>query len=223
MTFVHVWALLLVPLPMLWIAYSWRRANHLRLLLKGLSFVAILLALAEPQITLPQTKTGVIVLVDTSQSITRDDLVRASSIVTQMERSKHRNWMKVVPFARETRALLPEETSRGLHFINTSHDAGNGTDFETALTGSMSMIPPGHIPRIVLISDGNENEGSTPRAVTELQRLHLPVDTVPLPGRMATGLRLRSLSMPPEAYAGEQIPIDISVESPGPVHATIDI
>ncbi len=59
MTFVHVWVLLLVPLPLLWIAYSWRTATrHLMLVLKGLSFAAILLALAEPTMTMPETKTG---------------------------------------------------------------------------------------------------------------------------------------------------------------------
>ena len=76
--------------------------------------------------------------------------------------------------------MLSEETSAGLRLVNTSSDAGNGTDFETALTDGIAMIPPGHIPRIVLISDGNENEGSTPRAISQLQRLHVPVDTIPL-------------------------------------------
>jgi Ca-activated chloride channel family protein len=224
MTFVHPWALLLVPLPLLWLAYFWPRVTrHLTLILKALSLAAILFALAEPTMTLPQTKTGTVVLVDTSASMTRDDLGRASSIVAQMARHKHRNWMKVVPFARDTRSIRPEEISAGVHLINTSGYAGNGTDFETALTDSIAMIPPGHIPRIVLISDGNENEGSTARAIAELQRLHLPVDTIPLSGRPKTGLRLASLSMPREAYAGEQIPIDLSVESPGAVNGTIEI
>lgn len=224
MTFVHVWALLLVPLPMLWLAYSWRRVTRrLTLILKALSFTAILLALAEPTITLPQTKTGTVVLVDTSASITRDDLARASSVIVQMAGHKHRNWMKVVPFARDTRDLRSAELSMGLRLVTTSGDAGNGTNLETALTDSIAIIPPGHIPRIVLISDGNENEGSTSRAIAELQRLHLPVDTIPLSGRPKTGLRLASLSMPREAYAGEQIPIDLAVESPRDVHAIIEI
>jgi Ca-activated chloride channel homolog len=224
MTFVHPWALLLVPLPLLWLAYFWRRVTrHLTLILKALSLAAILLALAEPTVTLPETKTGTVVLVDASASITRDDLARASAMVDQMARHKHRNWMTVVPFARETRSIRPEEISAGLHLVNTSSYAGNGTDFETALTDSIGIIPPGHIPRIVLVSDGNENEGSTARAIAELQRLHLPVDTIPLSGRPKTGLRLASLSMPREAYAGEQIPIDLAVESPDAVDGTIEI
>ncbi len=87
----------------------------------------------------------------------------------------------------------------------------------------MSAIPSGHIPRLVLMSDGNENEGSAARAIAELQRLHVPVDTIPLAGRRNTGLRLQSLSMPREAYAGEQIPIDLTIDSPQDTHANIEI
>ena len=224
MTFVHPWVLLLVALPVVWLAYAWRSATrHVSLSVKALSFAAILLALAEPIITLPETKTGAVVLIDTSASITPNDLARASSIMSEIARHKHRNWMRVVPFARETRNVRTEEVSAGLRLVNTSSDAGNGTDFETALTDSMAMIPPGHIPRIVLISDGNENEGSTSRAIAQLQRLHVPVDTIPLSGRRKTGLRLASLSMPREAYAGEQIPIDLTVESTDAARATIEI
>lgn len=224
MTLVHVWLLLLVPIPLAWVAWCWRSSSrHLTLVLKGLSLAAIFAALAEPTITMPETKTGAVVLVDTSGSITRDDLARASSLVAHMERHKHGNWMKVVPFARETRALLPQETSGGLRLVETASEAGDGTNLEAALTSSMSAIPTGHIPRLVLISDGNENEGSTARAIAELQRLHVPVDTIPLAGRANTGLHLESLSIPREAYAGEQIPIDLSIDSPRAMPATIEI
>ncbi len=224
MTFVHLWVLLLVPVPLLWIAFSWREsASHVRLVLKGLSFAAILFAFAEPVLTLPQIKTGVVVLVDTSASITRDDLARASSLVREMERHQRANWMEVVPFARETRTLRPEEVSGGLHLVNTSGEIGNGTDFETALTNGISMLPSGYIPHMVLLSDGNENEGSTPRAMAELQRLRVPVDTIALTGRTATGLQLVSLSTPHEAYAGEQIPIDLVINSPQLVRARLTI
>ncbi len=225
MTFVHPSALLFTLLPIGWMAWSWSRsAQHVSLLLKGLSFAAILCALAEPTMTLPETKTGAVVLVDTSPSITADDLDRASSIVSDMEQNRHGNWMKIVPFASHTRALLPKEISGGgVRLAETSDEAGSGTNFETALIGSMSAFPPGRIPRLVLISDGNENEGSTARAIAELQRLHVPVDTIPLQGRSHTALRLESVSMPEEAYAGEQIPIDLSIDSPRATSASVQL
>ncbi len=224
MTFLHAWVLFLAALPLLWIALSWRgTARRLALLLKGLSFASIAIALAEPTLTMPQTRTAAVVLVDTSLSVTRDDLARASSIVAEMERRRHGNWMKVVPFASRTRPLLPREVSAGVHLQLTASESANGTNLENALTSTMSAIPGGHVPRLVLISDGNENEGSAARAIAELQRIRVPVDTIPLAGRSASDLRLESLSMPREAYAGEQIPIDLTIDSPRAAHPSIEI
>ncbi len=224
MTFVHPWVLSLVLLPLGWFGWMWRSpGRRVTIALKALTFAAIFVALAEPTMTLPETKTGAVVLVDTSGSITREDLARASAIVGRMERHKHGNWMKVVPFASQTRSLLPEEVSGQFRLVRTATESNSGTNLEAALTGSMAAIPNGHIPHLVLISDGNENEGSTARAIAELQRLRVPVDTIPLAGRLNTGLHLEALSMPREAYAGEQIPIDITIDSPAAVHATIEL
>jgi Ca-activated chloride channel homolog len=225
MSIEHRWVLLAIPLWLAWMAVSWRAggARRLTLTLKGLSFLAILLALAEPGIRLPETKTGAVVLVDTSASITRDDLARASSIVTGIARHKGRNWMNVVPFATQTRRLSEAETSGGLHLVQASGDAADGTNLELALINTMAAVPAGYLPRLVLLTDGNENEGSSARAIAELQQLHVPVDTIPLAGRPKSGLRLEALSVPREAYAGEQIPIDLSIYSPQTVRAGVEV
>lgn len=224
MTFLHPWALALALIPLIWVGWSWRGAvRPFTLALKGIGLALIPLALAQPVVTLPDTRTAAVVLVDTSASISKEDLARASSIVSDIARHKGRNWMRVVPFARQTRALETQETTDGLRLVQTANEEGQGTNIEDALTGSMAAIPAGHVPRLVLISDGNENEGSSARAIAELQRLGVPVDTIPLDGRDKSGLRLLSLSMPREAYAGEQIPLDLTIDAPSQTRAEIDI
>ncbi|HEX3685790.1 MAG TPA: VWA domain-containing protein [Bryobacteraceae bacterium] len=224
MSIEHRWVLLAIPLLLAWAMVAWRSgARRLTLALKALSFLAIVMALAEPGIRLPETKTGAVVLVDTSASITRGDLARASSIVTAIARRKGRNWMNVVPFAAQTRRLTDTETSGGLHLMRTSGDAADGTNLELALINTMASVPAGYVPRLVLLTDGNENEGSSARAMAELEQLHVPVDTIPLAGRPKSGLRLEALSMPREAYAGEQIPIDLSIYSPQTVRAAVEV
>ncbi len=50
MTFDRDWVLLIAWLPIAWAIFEWRRTQrHLALALKALSFVAVLLALAEPR------------------------------------------------------------------------------------------------------------------------------------------------------------------------------
>ena len=224
MSFGHPLFLFLTLAPPVWMAYTWRATqSRWGLVLKSLSLIAIAVALAEPTITMPRSRTGLVVLVDTSGSITPEDLARASSLITEIERKKRSNWMKVVPFAEQTRNLQAAEVSGSVHLIHTSGEQGEATNLETALTNSMAAIPNGYIPRLVLISDGNENEGSAARAIAELRTLHVPVDTIPLAGRSSSRLRLESLSVPRQAYAGEQIPLDLTIFSPAATSATVDI
>ena len=75
MTFEHAWVLWLLLIPAAWAAWEWRASTRrLGMLLKMGSLAAIVLALAEPRITIHQTKVATAVLVDTSASISLDDL-----------------------------------------------------------------------------------------------------------------------------------------------------
>ncbi len=121
MTFAHPWVLALVLLPLAWIVFSLRHTPRpLRLMLKGFSIAAILFALSEPIVTLPQTRIAKVVLVDTSASITEQDLARASSLARDLERERGRNWIKIIPFDSRLRALRPEELTGGLRLKTVS-------------------------------------------------------------------------------------------------------
>src|SRR5947209_3452137 len=99
MTFVHPFVLILLFLPLSWLVWSLGHSRQrLGITLKALSIASILVALAEPRVTLPRTKTATLILVDTSRSLSTESLARASALVKQMERSKGSNWIKIVPF-----------------------------------------------------------------------------------------------------------------------------
>ncbi len=224
MTFSHPLLLALVLVPLTWTAYSFRHTRRpLRLILKGLSFAAILFALSEPIITLPQTRIAKVVLVDTSASITTQDLARASSLSRDLERQKGRNWVKIIPFDSDPRTLRPEELAGGLRLTRVSDLSADGTNLEAALTDTLAAMPSGYLPSFLLISDGNENEGSVLRAIARLQQLQIPVDTIALGGRPSSGLRVQAVSTPRRAFSGEEIPVDLTVLSPVAAPATIDI
>jgi uncharacterized membrane protein/uncharacterized protein YegL len=197
---------------------AWR---HIPLVLKACGVAAISIALFQPHLTMPGSRTAAVLLVDTSKSITSRDLDRASSLVSQISEKRGTNWLRIVPFSDHARALGETELAHGVHLVPASSSSGNTTNFEAAISDSLSAMPSGFIPRIVLMSDGNDNQGSTARAIAGLQQLHVPVDTIPLTGRSAGGLRLTSVSMPRTAYAGEQIPIDLHLDAPSAMDADV--
>ena len=121
MTLAHPLLLLLLLLPAGFCVYEWRQTTRrVSLILKAASFAAIALALAEPAVRMPETKAGVVVLADTSASISDQDLARERDLVQQMARTVGHNWMRVIPFARRPRDLNPQEVQGGWKLQRTA-------------------------------------------------------------------------------------------------------
>lgn len=225
MTFAYPWLLVLTILPIAWAAWEWRTSGRRAgLILKALTFVVIVLALAQPNMTVWESKVAVAVLVDTSASVPAADLETASGLATRIERARGRHWTRVVPFARGTRNTSAEEYSREAWKLRTTAGPeGRGTNIETAIRDGVAALPAGLVPRLVLISDGNENLGSAARAMWQAQQLGVPIDTVPLHGRSRPTLLLDSVSLPTQVFTGERFPIEVTLQSPKAGKAKVDV
>jgi Ca-activated chloride channel homolog len=225
MSFDSPMLLLLVLLPLAWAAWEWRQSSRRHaLLLKAGCFVFIALALAGPRLTVYQSKVAVAVLADTSASVSPQDLGRASSIATQVEKARGRHWSRILPFARTTRSIAPVERDKnGIHLGHTAGAGGRGTDLENAIRDGSAGLPAGMVPRLLLVSDGNENLGSVARAIWQAQQLGIPIDTIPLAGRPKPGLRLESVTLPGQVFSGERFPIDVAVEAPRSGQAKVEL
>ena len=130
--------------------------------------------------------------------------------------------MSVIPFARSTRAPEPATANPG-RLRETSGEDGRATDIEAAVREAIAALPAGLVPRVALISDGKENKGSIVRAAYQAQQLGIPIDTFALAGRPKPALHLDSISLPSNAFTGEQFPIDLVVSTPNPGPAEIEL
>jgi uncharacterized membrane protein len=205
-TFDRGWVLLLAWLPVAWAALEWRRSGRRgALALKALSFAAVLLALAEPRLSAPSSRMAVSVLVDTSASVSEQDLARGSEVAGGIERARGRHRVRIIPFARS-----PQGTAK------------RGTDIEAAIREGMAGAAAGRIPRLVLVSDGKETQGSAARAAWQAQQLGIPIDTFLLRGRPKPDLRLESVGLPTLAFTGERFPLDLAIQSPRRTAAVVE-
>ena len=140
MTFERAWVLMFLLLPLGWALFELKQTRRVvALILKALALVAIIVALAEPVLTIPQTKMAVAVLVDTSSSVSSQDLARASALATELEKARGRHWTRVLPFARSVRNPAPEEQKNGWQLKNTAGDAGSATDLEAAIGEAINV------------------------------------------------------------------------------------
>jgi Ca-activated chloride channel family protein len=224
MTFEHAWVLAFLALPLGWALWEWNRSpRKLGLLLKALALAAIVAAIAQPRITVPETKVAAALLVDTSASMTAGDLTSASQIAKNIESARGRHWSRVIPFARNPRELTPGEQGRSFDFKLTAGADGRATDLEAAVRDAVAALPTGMVPRVVLISDGNENHGSIARAAWVARQLQIPIDTYAVAGHSRPNLAVESVSFPALAFTGEKFPIDIVVNSPSKTEGTVEL
>ncbi len=139
MTFERTWVLIFLLLParldVLRVAPD---TAHRRAGSEDAGFLAIVLALAEPTLTVPQTKMAVAVLVDTSSSVSPQDLARASEFAAALDKARGRHWVRVLPFARSVRDLAAGE-QRGVHLEPTAGEAGRATDLESSIRRSHQL------------------------------------------------------------------------------------
>ena len=221
MTFTRDWILIFAVVPIAWAIFEWRRTQrHLALVLKALSFAAVIVALAEPHVSTTETRVALAVLVDTSASVSSSDLERASQLAASIENNKGRHWVRVIPFARSTRTL---DATEAKNIRLTAGEPGRATDLEAAVREAVASLPAGMVPRVALISDGMENKGSIARAAWQAQQLGIPIDTFAMKGRVKPALRLESVSLPSIAFTGEQFPIDLTVSAPAAESAEIEM
>ncbi|MBK9166470.1 MAG: VWA domain-containing protein [Bryobacterales bacterium] len=216
-------------LPVLWALWLWPRSSRrLMLVLKALSLAAIALALAEPRMLVYESKVALAVLADTSASVSPAGLAGASGIATEAEAARGRHWMRLVPFARAARpADGSEREDRRWALRPAAGEGGRATNLETSVREAIALLPAGLVPRLAVISDGNENVGTAVRAVWQARQLGIPIDTYRAEGRPRPRLEVESVVMPSRVFAGERFPIDVVLRAPdsvaSPVRAAVEL
>jgi uncharacterized membrane protein len=131
--------------------------------------------------------------------------------------------MRVIPFARKPRELAEFEHTRSWTLKHTSGDSARGTDLEAAIRNAAASLPTGMVPRVLLISDGNENEGSVVRAAWMARQLGVPIDTSALPGQPPPLLRIESVTVPSLAFSGEKFPVTFNISAPKRTSARVEL
>ena len=86
----------------------------------------------------------------------------------------------------------------------------DGTNIAAAIEAAAGYLPPGYVPRIVLLSDGNETQGD---ALAAASQSRVPVSTIPLPPRSEQEVQLSAVNVPAEVREGEPFMVEVVVQS----------
>lgn len=214
MTFARPELLLLLALPLAWFFWERRRTHRwVGLALHCLAAALAIVALAQPQWTHTTRQLAVAALIDDSSSIPGAQIQQQADWLDELRASAGAAQLRPLTF--------DENVRRGAPDVADEVAVLRGTNLEAALRDALAVLPEGRAGRIALASDGLENAGSVERAVYQAKRRGIAIDVIPLAGRPQPELRLAGLSFPAQAYVGEQFPIELSIESPAALEATV--
>jgi Ca-activated chloride channel family protein len=207
-----LWLLLAMPLvmaPGLMAVRAGRRAAGAgAAALRTSLFVILVALLAGLRLPLktPAQRMSVVVAMDASHSIAPDQFQWMRQQMEALRAAMSpRDRLAVLEFGRSTHLLAPLGDPR-LVRVDPSRigtDPG-GTDIADGLTTALSLLPPQDEKRIVLLTDGNETEGSA---------------TAELPALVEQGARLYAAAPPPSS-AGRVAIVDFQAPTPVRAHAS---
>lgn len=189
----------------------------------------LVFALAGLTLTLASHEQFLIVLVDQSSSIGQEGSDAQSRYLEQLE--QHAKANPSSPIAKIQ--FLPFEASPGKATSNrtqlfskqkdepsatpstdspaaTNPPPPHGTNLEAAIEGAVASFPPGYVPQIALLSDGNQTTGDALRAAL---RSEIPISTVQLPTRKEPEAQISSVQLPTQVGQGEPFNVEVVIDS----------
>jgi len=206
-----LWLLLALPLGLaLW---QWRPASPLVLLLRALSVLLVLLALAGLALQLPSRHGVVVVVCDRSASMPdkSDDLHRQAINLIRDKMSAD-DELRLVTFGRD---VVLEPLERGVPFNgfqqSVQPDASSlGEAIETAL----GLIPPGSPGRLVVLSDGRWTGQDPTTQVGKALARNIAIDFRAIERLTAGDLAIARIDAPSQVATGEAFLLTAWVQAP---------
>jgi Mg-chelatase subunit ChlD len=127
--------------------------------LRSLVIVGVAVALARPSWVTETSKVATVVLVDVSDSISDKQLDAAKQYVDDLAKAESDGNLQLITFAEKPTTMRkpdgkPLSTTIARHAQN-----GAGTDIQAAMQLAYGLYPDGYVPRMVIISDGNQTAG----------------------------------------------------------------
>ena len=170
------------------------------------TLIVVLLVLSIAGLTLlkPTEELFVIFAVDGSTSVGDDSRETVRQFTDEAVARAEDNRYLFLPFAVRPGTFQSE--------LGQKMPVGDekGTDIQSALEVAMAGIPPHYVPRIVLISDGNETEGD---ALKTALSGHVEVFAVPLKTRDDAEVQVSTVTVPAQVAQGEPFYVEVVVDT----------
>lgn len=218
-SFERPWFLLLIPVVIGLLIFSMRymiaqnkRTRIGQVVVRSILATALILALSQVSVKWVGRDVTTIFLVDVSDSVReqRDEVIRFVNDAIE-DKGKY-DYIGVIAFGSDSR--VEQFISQDISFSEFQTDVTTeATDLEEAINIALAEMPEDSAKRIVLITDGNENEGSIRNTASLVVAAGCDFQVMKLEENMANEVYVSDLSIPEKVGIGENFTINVEVES----------
>ncbi len=228
-TFERPYALLLIPAAfaiVIFISTKLRMQNRAKknkyIAFRCIVIMLMILVLSGISINRRQDETTTIFLVDVSDSVSASTDEVQQYLQRVILTMPDKNRMGVVVFGKTTE-IEQFITDKQLFTAFGTHPVTTSTNIENAITTALSMYSDDSAKRLVLITDGKENEGSMLNMATSLQSQNVELCVLQLEQETTNEVYVDNLTVPDTIRMGDQYAITVTVVSNVETDASISL
>ncbi len=210
-----------------WIIYVYQVNSSKKkqyLFVRTLVLILIVLAIAGVSVSKKQNKTETIFLVDISDSMGGNLASVESYLRNTIASMPEKNMAGVVVFGKDT-AIDQFVSEKKTFDTFTSSPVTIATNIEKAVTAACGMFDEGVTKRLVLITDGSENEGSMNLAATTLKGGDVELYTIAMEDSVSGSreVYIDGLQLPAVVHVGDHYNVSVSVTSNVETNAVLSL
>jgi Ca-activated chloride channel homolog len=189
--------------------------------LRSLVIAGIAIALARPSWITEQSKVATIALVDVSDSVSDKQLAAARAYVDQLAAAAGDGNLQLITFAEQPLAVRKADDKPLSAGIARHAGGGAGTDTQAAMQLAYGMYPDGYVPRMVIVSDGNQTQGDVAVEAYRAKELGVRVSWRTFDQDKTSEIRVAGLTLPDDLKVGQPYEVTAEVWSTEAQKATL--
>ncbi|MGH2542783.1 MAG: VWA domain-containing protein, partial [Ardenticatenaceae bacterium] len=215
---IYLWALLLIPLSWGLAALAPRALSPFRrrvsLVLRTLVLALLVLALAGAQVRRPVDNLTVVFLIDVSDSMPAGTRRQAAEYVrTAIETMPAGDKAAIVLFGKDALVERTASEVRRLEALS-SVPVASRTNVAEAIQLGLALLPGDSQKRLVLLSDGQENEGDARAAADLVAAREVVLDVISLGGGVAgPEVQISSVEAPDAIPLGQRFELAVRLDT----------
>ncbi|MCY6371596.1 VWA domain-containing protein [Clostridium ganghwense] len=214
----HPLILIFIPLVVIYVVYmsKYIKTNKLRkkliVVLRSIILTLMILSLSGISMVWKAQNTTTIFLADTSHSMNQNKDKVESFIKSAVSKKSANDLVGVVSFGED--AVVDSFVSPKNSFAKLEAQAnGTYTNIENALTTSLSLMGENTKKRIVLVSDGEENEGKSEKLVPSLKEQGIDFKVYKIKKTLGEDVQVEDISVPQTLRIGQKFNVGVNIKS----------